>query len=184
MLALLAISISAGAQYQETLFGRNGFRFSGIWGAFTNNYSFYDGDSGYHPGGNIGLEFGRTVFMGYAWSSLRDDIPLPVGNASFRLRQNSFILSIMPNANQLFHPVISFQAGKGKINLSDGQNDRAFVFQPSAGFELNVFKWFHLGFEGGYRFIADTKLAGVDNQDLSSPFAQLSLRFGISWGCY
>ena len=90
----------------------------------------------------------------------------------------------MPNSYQLIHPMISFQTGSGKITLSDGQTDRAFVFQPSAGFELNIFKWFHLGIEGGYRFITNTSLNGVDNKDLSAPFAQLNLRFGVSRGRY
>ena len=182
--ALFFFSTAVFAQRQETLFGHNGFRFSGIWGSFTNNYSFYQDDRGYHTGGNIGLEFGRTVFLGYAWTKLADDIFLPQGNTSFRLRQNNFLLSIMPNSYQLIHPMISFQTGSGKITLSDGQTDRAFVFQPSAGFELNIFKWFHLGIEGGYRFITNTSLNGVDNKDLSAPFAQLNLRFGVSWGRY
>jgi len=179
---LFAGLVIADAQRQETLFGGGGFRFSGIWGAFTNTYSFFDDDRGYHAGGNIGLEFGRSIYLGYAWNKLQDDIQLPLGNTSFRLRQNNFILSIMPNSYALVHPVISFQTGGGRVNLSDGQSDRVFIFQPSAGMEINIFTWFHLGIEGGYRFITNSDLPGVSQQDLSSPFAQLNLRFGVSWG--
>lgn len=172
------------AQRQETIFGRDGLHFSGIWGSFTNNYSFYDEDRGYHSGGNIGLEFGRVIFLGYAWGKLQDDIALPDGNTTFRLRQKNVLLSVMPNAHQVIHPVISFQTGSGRVTLSDGDDDRVFIFQPSAGMELNVFKWFHVGVEGGYRFVTDSNLPQVSKEDLSAPFAQLNLRFGISWGRY
>ena len=184
VLTVFTVLATLTAQRQETLFGGGGFRFSGIWGAFTNTYSFFDEDRGYHAGGNIGLEFGRSVYLGYAWNKLQDDIQLPLGNTSFRLRQNNFILSIMPNSYALVHPVITFQTGGGRVTLSDGQSDRVFIFQPSAGMELNIFSWFHLGIEGGYRFVTDNDLPNVDQQALSSPFAQLSLRFGISWGGY
>lgn len=183
-LAVFIVFAALTAQRQETLFGGGGFRFSGIWGAFTNTYSFFEEDRGYHAGGNIGLEFGRSVYLGYAWNKLQDDIQLPLGNTSFRLRQNNFILSIMPNSYALVHPVITFQTGGGRVTLSDGQSDRVFIFQPSAGMEINIFTWFHLGIEGGYRFVTDNDLPNLDQQAFSSPFAQLSLRFGISWGGY
>ena len=181
---MLIVGSTLSAQGQETLFGRNGLHFSGIWGAFTNNYSFYDEDRGYHSGGNIGLEFGRTIFLGYAWGKLQDDISLPDGSTTFQLRQKNVVLSVMPNAHQVIHPVITFQTGSGRVTLSDGDDDRVFILQPSAGMELNVFKWFHAGLEGGYRFVTESDLAQVAKEDLSSPFLQLNLRFGISWGNY
>jgi hypothetical protein len=180
--AMLAISSTLTGQRQETVFGRDGLHFSGIWGAFTNTYSFYDEDRGYHSGGTVGLEFGRTIFLGYAWGKLRDDIALPGGTSSFRLRQKNVVLSVMPNAYQVIHPVLSFQAGSGRVTLSDGEDDRVFILQPSAGMELNVFKWFHVGVEGGYRFVTENDLDQVTKEELSAPFAQLNLRFGISWG--
>jgi len=182
IIVLIALCTSASAQRQETLFGRNGFHFSGIWGAFTNNYAFFEEDRGYTTGGNIGLEFGRSVFLGYAWSKLKDQIQVSGANTSFQLRQNNFILSIMPNARRVVHPILNFQTGGGQVTLSDGDSDRVYIFQPSAGIEINVFTWFHLGLQGGYRFLTDVDLPRIDRQDLSAPFAQLDLRFGISWG--
>lgn len=180
--ALFTFSAPLFAQQQETIFGRHGFHFSGIWGAFTNHYSFFEDARGYHTGGNIGLEFGRTVFLGYAWSKLKDQIQVSGANTSFQLRQNNFLLSITPNARQVVHPMLSFQTGGGRVTLSDGESDRVYIFQPSAGIEINVFSWFHLGLQGGYRFFTEVDLPQIDRQDLSSPFAQVDLRFGISWG--
>jgi len=183
IVALFFFALAAQGQRQETLFGGSGFHFSGIWGAFTNNYSFYgDSKNGYHSGGNIGLEFGRAIFVGYAWSSLRDDIPLENIPGSFRLRQNNFIVSIIPQSYQVIHPTITFQTGGGRVSVNDGPSDRIYVFQPSAGVEINIFKWFHLGLEGGYRIVTGSDLPGIRNDELSSPFGQLNLRFGCSWG--
>jgi hypothetical protein len=50
--------------------------------------------------------------------------------------------------------------------------------------EINVFRWFHIGLEGGYRFISDTNVAGLTNQDLSGLYGQATFKFGFSWGRY
>jgi hypothetical protein len=60
--------------------------------------------------------------------------------------------------------------------------DRIFAVQPTAGIEINVFRWFHVGLEGGYRFISDSNVEGLTDSDLSGPFGQATLRFGWSWG--
>lgn len=181
-LVLFFLTTVLTAQRQETLFGDRGLHFSGIWGAATYSYNFFDADQAYQPGGNIGLEFGRTLFLGYAWSRFRNDIALPQGNTAFSLKQRSFLLSIAPASYQVLHPVLSVQTGGGRVTLSDGTSDRVFILQPSAGVEVNVFKWFHLGAEGGYRFVSENDLPGISREDLSSFYAQINLRFGVSWG--
>jgi hypothetical protein len=71
--------------------------------------------------------------------------------------------------------------GRGTARLGD-VNDRVYVVQPSAGIEINVFRWFRLGLEGGYRFVSDSNIPELSNQQLSGAFGQASLRFGFSWG--
>ena len=83
----------------------------------------------------------------------------------------------------MIHPRFTFIAGRGRVWTSDKDNSgRMFVFQPSAGFEFNVFQWFRLGFEGGYRFVGNSDRFNVTSGDLSTPFAQIEMRFGLSWG--
>jgi len=48
--------------------------------------------------------------------------------------------------------------------------------------EVNVLEWFRLGAEAGYRFITDVDVQNLDSSDFSTPFVQLQLRFGFSWG--
>ncbi len=183
-LFLLVFASGLMAQRQETVFGHNGFRISGIWGSVVNNYSFYEEERVFHSGGNIGFEFSRSVFLGYAWNKTRQDIPTEDGFSSYRLKQRNAVISIMPASYQALHPVLTFQGGPGKVKLDDGSSEKVLVLQPSAGVELNVFSFFRVGVEGGYRFVTDGGIPGVSRKELSAPFAQLNLRFGISWGSY
>ena len=178
---ILLISAPLAAQRPETVFG-NGLGMSGIWGAATHQYVFFEGFQGYQRGGNIGVEFGRTIFIGYAWSKLKEDIGFVGLPATFRLKQNNLLVTLIPQSYQVIHPTISFQTGGARLEFADGATDRLFVFQPSAGLEINIFRWFHLGVEGGYRFISDVDMAGLTNENLSTPFGQINLRFGAWWG--
>ncbi|MBK6997444.1 MAG: hypothetical protein IPH31_21995 [Lewinellaceae bacterium] len=70
------------------------------------------------------------------------------------------------------------------MDFNDTKDDRILVMQPSAGVEINVFRWFHLGIDGGYRFVSDATTPGLDNEYLSGWFGQATLKFGFSWGNY
>lgn len=177
----LAALGSIQAQRDETLFGRNGFDLSGAWGSALYNYSFFEEDYVYTRGGSVGLEFGNNYFLGYGWSRFREDANVK-GLPGFDLKYNGFILGIAPNSHKAIHPRLSMLTGGGRVRLDDGASDRVFVFQPSLGLEINVFRWFRFGAEGGYRLIANENFSGLEASDISSPFVQLDLRFGYSWG--
>ena len=178
VLACLAFATTLTAQ--ETLFNSNGLGLSGAWGTATYNYSFLEDDYVYGRGGSFGLEFGNTLYVGYAWTRFRDEAELR--NApDFRLKYNGLLLGVTPNSYKVVHPRLNALVGGGKIFLRDGNFDRVFVLQPSAGLEINVFKWFRLGLEGGYRFITNDNTPGLTSENISSPFAQIDLRFGFSW---
>lgn len=180
-LLCLVFATSLTAQREETLFGRNGFDFTGIWGSATYNYSFFDEDYVYNRGGNIGLEFGNSLTVGYGWSRFKEEAN-PQDLRGFRMRYNGLMIGLTPNSYKAIHPRLTMLLGGGKVFLEDSRNtDKVFVFQPSAGLEINVFQWFRLGLEGGYRIVANENIAGLTAQDLSAPFAQVDLRFGFSW---
>ncbi len=181
---LMLLATGLLAQRQEAIFGHNGFGLSGIWGSVTKNYTFYEGERVFHNGGNIGFEFGRTVFLGYAWNKTKQDIPVEGSVESYRLKQRNAVISIYPASYQALHPTLTFQGGPGRVELDDGTSDRVFVLQPSAGVELNVFSFFRLGIEGGYRFVTNPEIPLIGRKELSAPFAQVNLRFGISWGSW
>ena len=182
----MILTLSLAAQEKtETVFGRNGLKFSGIWGASSSNFSFYDlddqGNTAFYNGGYGGLEFGRSVFVGWAGYSMRDEVDLEDVNENFSLKYNGPMLSIIPYARKVGHPRFNAVIGSGKLRIDDDLVDRVMVIQPSIGIEVNVLRWFRLGLEGGYRMVTNVNTPNISAQDVSSPFAQIDLRFGISW---
>lgn len=163
----------------ETLFGR--FGMTGITGSATYNFSYFEDDTDLFRGGNIGFEFGRSVTIGYGWDRIQDDVQLEGINNSFRLRYNGLMISYAPNSRRVVHPRFTILAGGGRASLTNGPSDKVFVLQPSGGIEFNVFRWFKFGVEGGYRVVSNSNLPDLDDQDLSSPFFQMRLTFGIHW---
>lgn len=180
LICTICLAFATGTTAQETLFNSNGLGLTGAWGTATFNYSFLDDDYVYGRGGNFGLEFGHSVFVGYAWTRFKDEAQ-PDNARDFRLKYNGLLLGVTPNSYKAIHPRINALIGGGKVFLRDGNYDRVFVLQPSAGLEINVFEWFRLGLEGGYRFVSNDNVAGLSSEDISSPFAQIELRFGSSW---
>lgn len=180
----LFLSTALMAQKEETLFNRTGLRLSGAWGSTAFNFSnFGDEDWSLIRGGYGGLEFSRDVLIGWGGYRTKERVQLPDGPESFRLRYNGPVVAIAPNSVKAIHPRFTFLTGGGRVwTNSENNADRVFVFQPSAGMEFNVFQWFRLGFDAGYRFVSDSDRFGLSNGDLSAPFAQVELRFGLSWG--
>ena len=87
-----------------------------------------------------------------------------------------------PYAYKALHPQFMLLMGGGEVDLKDVGDDNVFVIQPSAGIEINVFRWFRLGLEGGYRFVTNTDLPAINDNDLSDFYGELKFKFGWSWG--
>ncbi|GAB5553400.1 MAG: hypothetical protein Sapg2KO_29910 [Saprospiraceae bacterium] len=177
----LLVALSINAQREETLFGS--LDMTGAWYTSTQNFSFFEDDSQYFGGGSVDLEFGKSLYIGWAWNRMRDDALIvgDDGTESFRLRHNGLNLAYAPNSNSLIHPRFGVYAGGGRLEIEGDSRDRVFGVTPSIGAELNIASWFRLGLEGGYRFITDVDARGLDSADFSTPFAQIQLRFGFSW---
>ena len=174
-------STTLSAQHQETLFGRNGLDMSGLWYSNTNNFSLYEDNTEYFSGGSFLFEFNRDFLMGWGWQRMQGDAPMPRGDERFDLKFSGFQIGFARFSNRVIHPTVSILGGSGRLDVTDNYRERIFALQPVAGLELNVFKWFRLGAEAGYRFVADVDHPELESGDISSPFAQLQFRFGFSW---
>ncbi len=186
LVALLFVVSAAStfAQREETVIGDNGFRFSGIWGGYTHQLSQFNNTNSYISGGFFGLEFGRSLFVGWGRHTLTDNVKWDqISNQNFDLKWSPLVLQYGIKNHKAIHPTIGFEAGRGKAKLENIE-DRIFVLQPSVGLEINVFRWFRLGVDGGYRFVTDSSIDGLSDKALSGPYGQASLKFGFSWGKY
>jgi len=181
----LLIFLSSGisllhAQRQETVFGHNSLDMTGFWYSNTNNFSFFEEDSEYFSGGNIGFEFNKSLILGWAWQRLSGVGTLPgSGGESFDMKHDGLMIGYVPASHKVIHPYISVMGGSGRLDYK-GDRERIFVVEPAVGLEINLFSWWHLGGEAGYRLVGDVDAVGVDGTDFSSPFLQLQFRFGFS----
>ncbi|MEL6637622.1 MAG: hypothetical protein AAFW73_08690 [Bacteroidota bacterium] len=186
ILFLLCLGIlgTAVAQREETVFGRSGLRLSGAWGGSSLQLSAFDGDYALLSGGHGGLEFNKSIFLGWGGYNLVDEVrfaDLPTQNLDFSF--NGPILGVSLKPHRIIHPRVSLMAGSGEARFrGEPGRDRLFVIQPSGGVAVNVFRWFHLAVEVGYRFVDGTELSGLEDRDLSAAFGQLRFQFGWSWG--
>ena len=174
---------------ERTLLGD--LNLTGLWGGPTYNYSMTGDDWALVRGGFGLLEFSDEVSIGYGGWSSREDFTTnePVLNDAgeetfYSLRHGGFIVSYAPLRDATIHPRVTMIAGPGRVDIAGDEldRDRIFVGQAMAGVELNVFQWFRLGFEGGYRFAAGVEDDNPFNaRDVSGAVVQIEARFGFSW---
>lgn len=157
---------------------------SGAWGGPTYNYSMTGDDWALVRGGFGGLEFGEEFFIGYGGWKGREpftkDEPVN-GSPEFDFRHSGLILAYAPFSDNAIHPRITTIFGPGKVDVAGEGRDRMLVGQAMIGLELNLFQWFRLGAEAGYRFSTGVDSALISDQDVSGAVVQLEARFGFSW---
>lgn len=177
---MLGLVGSLSAQKEQTLF--RSYRLSGIWGGSKHQIAQFGDTRSYMRGGHFGLEFGKSLFVGVSSMSLKSDPNWDlVQDQPFGLNWRGGTVGYSFAAHRAIHPVINVDFGSGRARLNS-QVDRIFAVQPMAGIEVNIFRWLHLGLEGGYRFISDVNIEGLSDNELSGAFGQATLRFGWSWG--
>ena len=177
---------------ERTLFGD--LDLSGLWGGPTYNYSATGDDWALVRGGFGGLELDETVFIGYGgWSSrdpfTTDDATAAGTSPKYDFRHGGFIVAYSPGADKTIHPRLTAILGPGRIQgtttnengIEEQYRDRMFVGQVMGGAELNLFQWFRLGIEGGYRFASGVEAPVVTASDVSGAVVQIEARFGFSW---
>lgn len=171
------------AQKEETIANGKNWGFTGIWGSYKHQISQFDNTNSYLRGGNFGLEFGKSLFVGYGRYQLKDDVQWDqLQDQNFEMNWNALDLGYAIKPYKAVHPMVNVNLGPGKVSLSGEGEDNIFLIQPSAGVEINVFRWCHLGLEGGYRFVTDSSLPSISDQALSGPFGQATLKFGFFLG--
>jgi hypothetical protein len=168
------------AQKENTLF--NSYRFTGVWGGSKHQVAQFGDTYSYMNGGHFVAEFGKSLTAGVSHMRLERDTRWgDFDQQEFGLSWYGATLGYGFKSYKAIHPVINVDLARGRARLGSDV-DRIFVAQPSAGIEINVFRWLHIAVEGGYRFISGSQIEDLSNSQLSGPFGQATLRFGWSWG--
>lgn len=177
---LLVLATATQAQKDETLIGKTGLQFSGLWGGFNTGLVFDDENHSMN-GGFFGLEFSKALTLGFGGVNTSETTTYNGVAQKFDLEYGGLLIGYAYRSHKVVHPRVSFLMGSGNLKIKGEPDDNVFVVQPSAGVEVNLFKWFRMGLEGGYRFVSNTSLPKPSDNEVSAAFAQLSFRFGWSW---
>ena len=163
---------------ERTLFNNGGIRLTGLWGGSTNGFVKFQNDFSLNNGGYFVFELNENFLIG--WSGYGSGTDLPVGTR-VGIDGNDLILGYTFDSNKTIHPTAYLKGGRGTLEIGENIRDNVFVIEPSIGVELNIFKFMRLGIDGGYRFVNGVNTAGYSDQDFSSAFIGLRLKFGYSW---
>jgi hypothetical protein len=184
VLAFMLLSFAAFSQHEETLLGDRNWGFSGVWGGYNHQYTQFGGSDAYNRGGFFTFEFGKALNVGWGHNELNERVKLNETEGDLRTRWGFAKVGYGFIPYKAVHPTLNVDFGKGNVRFGDMYDNRIYVVQPSVGVEINVFRWFRLGLEGGYRFVEGSDLAIATDEKLSGAFGQASLKFGFSWGRY
>jgi len=182
--ALLGFVLTlAQAQADETLFNRRGLGLTGAWGGWTTGIAYFSDHPALTKGGFGGLEFGKNLYLGWAGYKTVNRVPFATDQLSkFGFDYGGLMLGYAPGAKHPIHPQFGVLVGGGEAWAENTNSDAVWVIQPSLGVEFNIFRWFRIGLEGGYRYVSNLDIPDYSDEDLSNLYGSLRLKFGWSWG--
>jgi hypothetical protein len=186
-LAYRTTTTTSLSEYSSSFNGRDrtllgDLNLTGIWGGPTYNYSMTGEDWALVRGGFGGLEFGGDFFLGYGgWKAREDFMTDDVNdNTRYEFKHSGFVLAYTPFHDNAIHPRITTIIGPGKIEVAGEGKDRMLIGQAMVGLELNLFQWFRLGVDAGYRFANGVDSNVITDKDVSGSILQIEARFGFS----
>ncbi|MCL5021529.1 MAG: hypothetical protein M1339_07730 [Bacteroidetes bacterium] len=150
----------------------------GGYGGWLINHSFMIGGGGFGLANNIRGSRAAQIYYGTG-----DNLRLQFG-------YGGFMLEYIGEPNSLIHYNVSALIGAGGVNYdyidnaswpyndNFGDASACFVFEPSAGAELNVTQFFRIDAGASYRLVRGTDLVGISDSQLSDFAVNLTFKFG------
>jgi hypothetical protein len=175
---ILIITITFSQNRQETLFRNTSFDLTGVWGGSTNGFVEFNNNFSLNNSGYFLFEINNDLLIG--WSGYGSGTNLSNGEKA-QIEGNDLVLGYAFNSHKFIHPIAYVKGGRGSLKINEQKVDKVTVFEPSIGIEVNVFRWFKVGLEGGYRFVTNVNATGLNDNDFSSPVIGLRMKFGWSW---
>jgi len=175
---LLIATISFSQNREETLFKNSSIDLTGIWGGSTNGLVEFNNNFSLNNSGYFLFEINNDFLIG--WSGYGSGTELTNGDKA-QIGGHDLVLGYAFNSHKSIHPIVYAKGGRGSLKINEQKVDKVTVFEPSVGVELNVFRWFKIGMEGGYRFVTNVDANDLNDNDFSSPVVGLRMKFGWSW---
>ncbi len=165
----------------ETLF--NQVKVVGAFGGPFFEYSEIGNDLEVSSGGGGGLIINDFFIGGYGMGSITASI-FEEELESIELAHGGLWMGYTYRPYKLLHLFSSVKLGAGALDIEfdngPDYDESIFVVTPELGIELNVFKFFKIGFTGGYRFVNgyDSPTPGFGKDELNGAVGTITLRFG------
>ena len=93
-------------------------------------------------------------------------------------------LEYIHDSDKLLHWTLHTLLSTGTVKLRQHSPDREihsdkiYLLEPSLNADLNIAKWFRIGFGVSYRYVIDRDLSPLSQSDLSSLSGLICLKFG------
>lgn len=183
LIACCGISTALSAQGTQTLFGRA--HSVGAFGGPIVEYHYTGGDVDVMGGGGGALIINDFFIGGYGVGSAPASVFDIPDIRSLELAHGGLWLGGVMQKHKLIHFYSSVKLGWGAVGIEfndddfDYQDD-IFAFQPEAGIEINVFRWFRVAGTASYRFVDGiSPNSGLDSNEFNGPGFNLAFRFGF-----
>jgi len=172
-----------GGDQPETLF--SGEMENGGFGAPVVKITTIDGNAEVMVGGRGGWIINHTFVLGgggYGTATKTRSDRLN-SDGQYEFGHGGLELEYIWRHAELVHGTFLLHVGAGSIehpgflDTRAGQ-DSVFVLEPTVSAELNVVKFFRVAIGGGYRFVIDVDVNGLNDGDLSGPAGTITLKFG------
>lgn len=154
----------------------------GAYGGWLIDHKFLLGGGGYGLANNIEADKGvQSVLNFYA----QPYIDFGYGGV---------VLEYYFNPDKVLHSSVSVLIGGGGASYRGADNDKKltasggshydsgdgfFVVEPGLSAELNIAKYFKIGFNVSYRYVNGVDLYGLKNSDFSNVSGGIALKFGV-----
>jgi hypothetical protein len=175
---IFLLNTSYAQQKEETLFNNSSIDLTGVWAGSTNGLVEFNNNFSLSNSGYFLFEINNDFLIG--WAGYGSGNQLTSGDKA-QIDGSDLVLGYAFKSNKTIHPIVYAKGGRGSLKINEQKVDKVTVFEPSVGMEVNVFRWFKVGLEGGYRFVTNVDAPGLNDNDFSSPVVGLRLKFGWSW---
>jgi len=192
IITIILISTSQLFSQEETLIG-NGEVSHGGFGGPVIKFTQVKGEPGVLVGGRGGWIINHSFVIGGGGYGLVNKIEANNDFLGLRPYLNfgygGVELEYIIQSDKLLHFTVCTLIGGGAVSYRehlwddswdewDSPNDAFFVFEPSAGVELNIISFFRVNAGVSYRFISGAEFDDLKNKDLAGVSAFLTLKFG------
>ena len=169
----------AYSQRDETILRNPSLKLTGIWGGSVGRIHNFTASNQYSHGGFFTFEFNKDYMIGWDGYTVNS---YDEGFGDIKVETDGLLLGYAYNGFQVVHPVAYLSVGRAKTRADGFSTVKSFAALGSVGAELNIFRWFRIGGEVGYRYIDNENNAWMKDANLSEPYAGIKLKFGWSWG--